>query len=434
MNPAVMKAFMASVGFQADEKSLKAALARVAAFGAAIKLATAAVYAATLRAAQGEAELARRAEQLGTTTERLREMEYAAADSGVSLDQVADAMETLVRKNPRIKDGAKALELAAARMKGLSLEQRRIYAQKLGLDPKLIHMLSSDLAGLRAEFKGFYAASGLDGKRSAEASKGLTAEWGKLLLVGKLLTQSALLPFMERLRIKSQELRKWLEANGERVRAVIGTAIGIFNRLSEVISRMVSRVGQALSWLAKKYESLGEQSKNFVKAMAILAGGMALLFAPALGLAALIGVVLLLLEDFVTWSDGGESYFDWQWLQDLINWFRDLDKALDNLAETLLDLLPDWLKDWLDKGKAEITAARAEGTWDPWGGDLAFAGLTPQAAASGAATAGGGNVTLHAQTDIHIQSTDPLAAGRQAEAAQGRLNADLARNMRAAAR
>jgi hypothetical protein len=44
------------------------------------------------------------------------------------------------------------------------------------------------------------------------------------------------------------------------------------------------------------------------------------------------------------------------------------------------------------------------------------------------------NVNLESKTDIHISTTDPVAAGNQAAAAQSGVNADLVRNAKGAAR
>lgn len=110
----VITEFLASVGFKADEKSLKASLAKVAAFGVAVQAVAVGIYAGITKVASGEAELARKAERLGTTSDRLQELGYVAEQSGSSLDAVSKSMEALVSKNPRIRDAAKALEVAGS--------------------------------------------------------------------------------------------------------------------------------------------------------------------------------------------------------------------------------------------------------------------------------------------------------------------------------
>jgi hypothetical protein len=439
MQPAVIKAFMASVGFQADEKSLKTALSRLAAFGAAIKLAAAAAQAVVIKAAQGEAELARQAERLGTTTEKLREMEYAAEASGLSLDKVSGAMETLLKKNPRIKDGARALELVSARMKGLSEAQRRMYAQKLGLDTSLIPMLTSDLSALRGEFQSLYAASGMDGKRAAAASKGLIAEWGKPAAVGKLLGKSALPPFMERLRDKLAQARKWLMANGESVRAAIAKVMDILGRLSD-------RTGQVITFLVKGFSGLSESGKGLVKFFALLAGAVALAFSPVLLLAVIIGGLLLLLEDFKTWEEGGGSLFNWQWVNDLREWFDDLLQKWEALKSSIVNSSLGRFLNWDKSGiyeeartPADFYDASADFFAPPGGEPPLGPSLSPSFAyapggSGGDAPAPDRGVTVNAHTEIRVESSDPVAAGREAARQQDRVNADLLRNARAAAR
>ncbi len=140
----VIAEFLASVGFKADEKSLKSALLKVAAFGASVQLVAGGIYAGLIKVASGEAEMARKAEQLGTTSDKLQELGYIAEQNGASLDAVTKSMEALVSKNPRIRDAAKALEVAGERMKRMNEWQRKAYAARMGIDPSLIPALISD--------------------------------------------------------------------------------------------------------------------------------------------------------------------------------------------------------------------------------------------------------------------------------------------------
>jgi hypothetical protein len=424
VNSGVIKAFLASVGFKADQKSLKTALATVAVFSAGVKLATAAIYSATMKAAEGEAELAGKAEQLGTTTDKLREMEYAASESGVSLDKVTGAMEALVKKNPRIRDGAKALELFSARLKGLSEPQRRLYAQRMGIDTSLIPMLTSDLSSLRQEFKTLSEASGMDGKRSAEAAKGVTAEWGKLLLIGKLLGKSALLPFMERLRDRFQRLRKWMLAIAGTIRTVMSTVLNIIGRLSDAINKLLSR---ALD-MAVGFAKLTTQSKQAVHFFVILAAAVAFVLAPMLMLVAVVAGLILLWEDFQTFAEGGESYFDWKWVKELQKAFADLRQKWEalktSIRESAIGKLLGWDKADVDR-QSRFTAGAGIAEPDvfmPWRDRFppAFAGAGPV----------DNSIHVESKSEFYVSSTDPEEAGREVEAAQKRANADLARNMR----
>ena len=78
--------FFASVGFQADEKSLKSALTKVAAFGASVSVLAGGVFASLVGIAKAEADIAAQADKLGTSSERLEELRYVAEQTGSSAD------------------------------------------------------------------------------------------------------------------------------------------------------------------------------------------------------------------------------------------------------------------------------------------------------------------------------------------------------------
>jgi hypothetical protein len=206
----VIAEFLASVGFRADEQSLKSSLTRVAAFGVAVKLAAAGIFAGMVKVATAESEMALQAEKLGTTTDRLEELGYVAEQSGSSLDAVTRSMEALVSRNPRIKDAAKALEVVGNRMRGMSEVQRKLFADRMGIDRTLIPMLTSDVSELREEFRKMYAVAGTDAKQAAEASKGFLAELAKLKTVATMLTKAVAVTFIGRMRRDLVDLaRSW---------------------------------------------------------------------------------------------------------------------------------------------------------------------------------------------------------------------------------
>ena len=457
MNAAVIKAFMASVGFQADDKSLKSALTKVAAFGAAVKAVATAIQAGVLKAAQTEAELARKAELLGTSTEKLREFDYAASASGLSLDQVTGAMEGLLKKFPRLGNGAKALELVSRNMASLSETQRRLYAQKLGLDPSLIPLLAGGLGKLRGEFQEMYGAIGLDGKRAAEASKGLTAEWGKLRVMGKMLASSALVPFMDKLADKFKGLREAAARHAGTFRQALDVVVKAVLAASQFISRMLERGAQLFGGFMDWMDSLTPGTQRLFKAMGVLAGAIALVFSPVLLVIGLVAGLLALLDDFATWAEGGESYFDWSWTKNLSLSFDGLKKGWEDLKQAIFgDIeMPKWLQEflgWLQKAMDDVSEFFG---WNKPAGEAAQGPAAQQAAvrtpqdfydASMAFSPmagynwspdeqGGNSVVQHNSTQIIVDGAkDPAAVGREVASQQDRVGANLVRLATQAAR
>ena len=308
--------FLASVGFQADEKSLKTSLLKVAGFAVAVKLATVGVYAALTRVATGEVEIARKAEQLGTTTERMRELGYIAEQTGGSMDAVISTMEGLVNKNPRIRDAAKALDVVAARMRSLNEQQQKAYAKRMGIDPTLIPALTRDVSALKAEFKAMYAVAGTDGKAAAEASRSFLAEINKLSTVAGMLARSVAVAFLGKIRKDIEHLRRVVMENFSKIKRVLELVIAVVLRIAAVIGAMGYRIIKWVSALVDWFDNLDDgQRKVVVGAAALLAAWKLLnlgFLATPLGMiiSGLLAIIALV-DDYQTYMEGGRSYFDW---------------------------------------------------------------------------------------------------------------------------
>lgn len=321
----IIKEFLASVGFKADEKSLKLALAKVAAFGAGIKIATAGIYAGLIKVATGEAQLARTAERLGTTTDKLREMGYVAEQNGASLDAVTGSMEALLSKNPRIKDAARALELAGQRMRGMNEQQRRMYASRMGIDPTLIPALTGDVQTLKNEFRAMYEVAGVGGKEAAESSKLFLAELNKLQTLGSMLARAVSVSFLNRVSKDIEHLRKMVMENFDKIKRVMNGVINVILRLSAIVSAFVYRAVKFVSSLVSWFDKLSDAQKKTVMAVGGLIAAWKILNAGFL--ATPLGTIILgltaiagLIDDYLTYMEGGESYFNWgPWVDTIEN-------------------------------------------------------------------------------------------------------------------
>jgi hypothetical protein len=541
-NAATIAEFLASVGFQADEKSLKSSLAKVAAFGVAVQAVALGIFAGITRVASGEAELSRQAERLGTTSDKLQELGYVAEQSGASLDAVTRSMEGLVSKNPRIRDAAKALEVAGQRMKGMNDMQRKAYAARMGIDPSLIPALTKDASALKEEFRAMYAVAGVDAREAGKASREFMGEIGKLKTMVDLLAKGVALAFIGRIRHDVENLRRVIMENFDKIKRVFEMLISVVLRIAAVISAFAYRIIKWVSQIVDWFDKLDDGQKKIVVGLGLLLAAWKLLnagfLATPLGmLIAGLTAIVALVDDYLTYMEGGESYFDWgPWAQtiegvraaisgaisvvgDFISnntqlfsalgtgigitlalkgavmgiggavgavgsgvkglwailranplgiiftaaaliyeywepiskFFSDLwagiaaefpnfaawaegavaaiknffGPALDWLKNKLTGMLPDFVKDKLGIGTSAPERAAS----------VAAPALTPgpaQAASMDNSTTK--SVELNAKTDIHINTADPVAAGNQAANQQSKVNADLVRNAKGAAR
>lgn len=308
--------FLASVGFQADEKSLGTALAKVTGFAAAISAAAGLALAGIMRVADGQVQLSRTADKLGTSIERMEELGYVAEQTGSSADAVARSMESLLAKNPRIKDAGAALELAGQRMAGMNDQARKLYASRMGIDPTLIPMLTSDVSALKGEFRAMYAVAGTDAKKAAEDSKAFLAEIGKLKTLSGMLAKAVGLAFIGEIRRDIENLRRVIMENFDKIRRLFEAVIGIVLRVAGVIGAFVGRVVTWAASLISWYDKLDGGHKKLVLGAASLLAAWKLLNAGFLatpigalvaGLTAIVGLV----DDYLTYMEGGESYQDW---------------------------------------------------------------------------------------------------------------------------
>lgn len=308
--------FFASVGFQADEKSLKSALTKVAAFGASVSVLAGGVFASLVGIATAEADIAAQADKLGTSSERLEELRYVAEQTGSSADKLTAALESIASKNPRIKDTAAAFELVSDRMRGLSELQKKLYAQRLGIDPTLIPMMTDNVAGLREEFRAMYAVAGTDAKAAAEESKGFLNELSKLKTLSGMLAKAVGLAFIGKIRRDIENLRRVIMENFGKIQRILQIVIGFVMRVAGAIGAFVYRIitwaGQLVGW----FDSLDEGQKKLVIGVGLLIAAwkmlnLAFLTTPLGMLIAGLAGIVSLIDDYLTYMEGGESYFDW---------------------------------------------------------------------------------------------------------------------------
>ena len=243
--------FFASVGFQADERSLKSALTKVAAFGASVSVLAGGVFASLVGIAKAEADIAAQADKLGTSSERLEELRYVAEQTGSSADKLTAALESIASKNPRIKDTAAAFDLVSDRMRGMSELQRKLYAQRLGIDPTLIPMMTDDVAGLREEFRAMYAVAGTDAKAAAEESKGFLNELAKLKTLSGMLAKAVGLAFIGKIRRDIENLRRVIMENFGKIQRILQIMIGFVMRAAGAIGTFITEHQDLLMSVAK---------------------------------------------------------------------------------------------------------------------------------------------------------------------------------------
>lgn len=312
----VITEFLAKVGFKADGASLKAALGKVAAFGATIGGIAMGAAAAVMKIADEYDALGRSSEKIGVPVAKLQELNYIAEQTGASADAVSKSLEGIVSKNPRIKDAAKALENAGDKMKRMSKAGREAYAARMGIDPTLIPMLTKDVSGLKDEFAQLYAVAGTDAQAAAESSRSFLAEIGKLKALAIMLANAVGVAFIGRIQRDVEKLRRGIMENFDKIKraleAIINFALRVVGAFAQFAGRIIGWISKIVDW----FYSLDESQQTVIVALGALLAAWRLLNAGflatplgmiLLGLAGIVGLV----EDYLTYMEGGESWFDW---------------------------------------------------------------------------------------------------------------------------
>lgn len=341
----VITEFLAAVGFKADKASLDAALAQVARFGKAIGVTAAGGVASILGVARGFDQLGKAATRLRVPIDRLDELRYIARQTGSSTESLDAALGKMLSRNPRLRDSGAALEYVSRRMRGLSEQARLLYAQRLGIDPTLIPMLTQDVSELRAEYALLAELSGVSNEEAARSSRALLAEVGKVKDTVVALGNSVAVVFIEQLRGDLESLRRAFIHNFALIRESLARVVAFALRLAKAISRLGGRILEFVSSVARGWGRLNEAQKRGI----VLLGGLlaawrllskGFLATPVGRLVVALATLFGLAEDFITWMDGGAASIDWSpWEASILAVLDALRPVYHFLKDVFLDLL-----------------------------------------------------------------------------------------------
>lgn len=337
----VIAEFLARVGFQADSASLDSALGEVKTFGVAIGAVAAGASAAILGIAGSYDELGAQSDRLGVPVAKLQELRYVAEQTGSSADALMSSLEGMRDKNPAIRDAGAALERAGRQMRGLSKGAQEVFAANMGIDPKLIPMLTSDVAALRIEFASMYATAGVDGQAAARSARGLIAEVDKLKTMGRMVADAVAVSLFAELRAGAERLRRGIVDNFGRIKRVLEGLIAFALRVTGTLAAFAGRIIGWVMDIADWFEALDKGQQAALASIAGLLVAWRLLNAGFLAtpLGMIIGglaAIIALVDDFLTWQEGGESLFDWSpWAASILQ----VVDALRPLADILLAAL-----------------------------------------------------------------------------------------------
>lgn len=429
---------------------------------------TAALYASGVAVARwttsilaGEQSLINLESQTGVAVERLQELRYIASVSNSdvgALDQsilelsktIGDAAQngnedfsrlgiSVRDMNGQVKNADQVLGEISNRFRtmNLSMNEQQSFAQALGIEPSLITMLnrtSGEMAELSARARELGILTEEQTVFAMDYNDAMTTMRFAMDGVRRLVAVG----LGPELKAMAEDFTELLTENRDWIVNGLKTTIGVLSDFMDMMGRVwpVLAAGAAL-FVGLKVATLG------------FSGALAVLFSPAVLIAAGIAAVLLIVDDLIVAFQGGKSVIR-EFFMEMLGWdiqpvlqaivqgFKEafnqvlaigegfiigiggifssignaltgnFEQALDDLMmafrawiDTLVGIVPDWVKDFFSSG-SDVSVTAPGGA----GGNSFLPG--------GTAALPGVNRNMQQDVQINIRTSDPVRAGQAA--------------------
>jgi phage-related protein len=365
----VIKEFFVSLGFGVDQASynkfasgVATASKRVAILSAAVTAAAGAIFASVMKTAESLDNLSDISARVNVPVDKLEELGYIASQTDSSAEAVNASLERLSVVAGQAAQGIgrgammfKQLGLSAKntdgsmkstsvllgeisdKIKGMSKSEQMGFLERLGIDRTMVNMLTGDVSKLTDEFRTMYQTAGVDANEAAQAASDFMDEWGKLKQISSMLWRSINVGFMMKFKDGIMRLRKTILENADKIKRIVTAVVSLIVRIAGGIVSAAMRIIKIVTKVADWFATLDDGTQTL-----ILSLGALLLAWKTLGkgfLASPIGIIItaltalfFIVDDLLTYIEGGESYFNWgPWLP-LIEEIIDKFKAFKDAA------------------------------------------------------------------------------------------------------
>lgn len=362
MSAETIKEFLVGLGFKVDEAGLAkfsegiaSASLRVTALAAATTAAAGAIVAGVQKIAADFDQLDKLATQFRTTADAIDEFADAAGILGIKEETAVEGLKNLDRAivdtsmdmgrakavfadlGISVKDAAGNLKPTtevmaelAEKFKGMEKGKQIRVMERLGLDPSLLKLFNADMVALRAEMEAIDKAAGLDFGQAMAESKAFMEIWRamqqeiqKWKLLFKTTMESVSVKLMPKFRAQIRAItdaminfrRKVMDNLPKAIEAIM-PIINVIMRIAEAFIKITARIASGamtiIGWFLKLNEATGGWAGYILAAAAAWKYlNLAFLKTPLGMLLALAAAVALLIDDFLTFKEGGDSLIDW---------------------------------------------------------------------------------------------------------------------------
>lgn len=348
MSGAVIKEFLVGLGFQVDEAGLKkfdegikSASLKVAAFGAASVAAAGAVVAFVGSVANKLDAVSDAAGRIGTTAEELMRLQYAARLSDSSAEAATSSLESLGRiageaiqgvgrgekvfkdlglsakdANGNIKPTTQLLAEVGDKIKDLSRGEQIAIMSKLGIDPTMLQTITGGMQALGSEFDALYKAAGVDLNKAAESSSLFNDALDRLRMTFDAVKTAIAVKFMPQIARGIDTVRQFLVQNLPKIIGAVQPIFSLILRIAEAFITLAARIGSGIATILGWFVKMNDATDGWAGYLLAAAAAWKFLnlsfLATPLGiLLSLAAVVALLIDDFLTFKEGGDSLIDW---------------------------------------------------------------------------------------------------------------------------
>lgn len=475
-----IKEFLVAVGLDVDENSekkftslLASATTAVAGIAAVVTTATAGLFLFTQGIAHELDDLNDLSKRINSTVGEISEFAYVAQISGSSVEIATASLDTFNKivgdtslglgrakkifaeigikvKNTdgTLKDTTDLLWEVGDAIKGMEKGKQTAILQRLGLDKTLIESLTTDVSGLREEFNMLYDKDELN--KSAEDAADFMDAYDRMRMGLTAIMRKIASKFFKPFEGAMIKLTKLIvEYAPQIVNAIAPIAEAVFKMAQFFITlfgRVFSIAFNAISIFLGWLTTINNATNGWLGyiAQAVLAWRIlsATILASPIGMIAALGVAILaLVDDFMTWKEGGDSLFDWSAWMPFFNAFGDaidaIKLSLDSFFTILFEsfglakeLLSLNFGAALEHGKNIIGAA--QNLTQGLGLSSGQALMTPSPSAAASLTAG---TNVNQKTEININGAgDPKQVANNVVGGQNRVNDDMVRNMKGSAK
>lgn len=409
MSGDVIKEFLVSLGLQVEGEANfsgaigKASLA-VIGLGAVVAAATTAMFAFTKGVAEEFDALADLSARVNTTADSLQELGYVASLTDSSLEASNASIEQLAKNagdaalglgragktfgkigvdvkdsNGKLKNSVDLLYEVGDAIKDMESGEQISIMQRLGIDKTMLAAITTDVGGLREEFRKTYEAVGLDTNKAAEASSQFMDSLTRLNFVTGAIGKSLAVNFMSKFTDAMDRLRRLIVDNLPKIMAVLKPVIAVVLAVADVFIALAYRAGQAIGVVIGWISDINDATDGWLVKIAAVA--LAWRYLNLAFLATPVGMILsaavaigLLIDDFMTWKEGGDSLIAWgEWSAEIAmvetglgalrnfleGWFTFLFAAIDTIVSLLSG---DFAGAWIAVQIAAETVANALST------------------------------------------------------------------------